>query len=196
MNEAQRETIEFYSCNCIAVYFNDCLKLVIDPQGATYSRYVYIADNCTIYEAAPKLEEQRKASEEKEPFYFPSPIEEQINNINIGDDITIWQCDGWLLNKVLDGFGTVSAIRPGSYAQYDGFYIDLLQGRKQKSCFIRDNHTCLIYKGINYQLPEKVFKKRINDRMSELYNYDVVIPNIYKHFKTQGIEPILDTWQR
>lgn len=196
MNEAQRETIELYSCNCIAIYFNDCLKFVIDPQGATYARYVYLADNCTIYKAAPKLEEQRKASEEKEPFYFPAPIEEQINNISVGDDITVWQCDGWILNKVLDGFGTVTAINPGSYAQYEGIYIDLQQGRKQKRVFIRNNHECLIYKGLNVLLPDEVTRRKISDTMSELYNYDVLMPNIYNYFKAQGIEPILDTWQR
>ena len=195
LNEEQRNTIELYSNNCVAIYLNDSLKLVIDPQGYNYARYVYLVDNCTILEAKKELEKQRTESEEKDPFYMPAPVEEQIKNINIGDQITVWQCDGWLLNKVLDGVGMVADIRAGSYAQYKGFYIDLIAGNKQKSVFLRDSHTCLIYEGLDCLLPEEVTKERINDHMSRLYNYDELIPNIYRYFKSKGIEPILNTWQ-
>ena len=196
LNKEQRESIKRYSTNCVAIYLNDILKLVIDPQGYNYARYVYLVDNCTILEAKKELEKQRTESEAKDPFYMPAPVEEQIKNINIGDQITVWQCDGWLLNKVLDGVGMVEDIRAGSYAQYKGFYIDLIAGNKQKSVFIRDSHTCLIYEGLDCLLPEEVTKERINDHMSRLYNYDELIPNIYRYFKSKGIEPILDTWQR
>ncbi len=196
MTAEQRESIDLYYTNCIGVYFDGSLKLVIDPQGFSYARYVYIADGCTLCGAPSKLEEMRTASEEKNDFYFPAPIEEQINNIAVGDDITVWQCDGWILNKVLDGFGTVTAIESGTYAQYSGVYITLQQGRKEKRVFIRDNHECLIYKGVNVLLPDEVKGRKISDTMTELYNYDVLLPNIYNYFKAQGIEPILDTWQR
>lgn len=196
LNNEQRETIDFYLCNCIAVYLDNELKYIIDPQGYSYSRYVYLADNCTLINAPEKLDQMRKESEDKAPFYFPAPIDEQINNISVGDNITVWQCDGWLLNKVLDGFGTVLAIESGTYAQYSGIYITLKQGRKEKRVFIRDNHDCLIYKGVNVLLPDEVKGRKISDTMTELYNYDVLLPNIYNYFKGQGIEPTLDTWQR
>lgn len=196
LNEDQRESVFFYSSDCVGIYHNDRLVLVVDPQGYNYARYTYLADNCTIEEAPAKLAHLRGESEELPRFYFPAPVTEQINNISVGDNITVWQCDGWILNKVLDGFGTVTAITPGDYAQYKGVYIDLQQGRKQKRVFIRDNHDCLIYKGINVLLPEEVTSRRINDRMRELYNYDVLIPNIYNYFKTQGLDPVVDTWQR
>lgn len=195
LNEEQRATIELYSSNCVAIYLDDSLKLVIDPQGYNYARYVYLVDNCTILEAKKELEKQRTESESKDPFYMPAPIEEQIKNINIGDQITVWQCDGWILNKVLDGVGMVADIRAGSYAQYKGFYIDLIAGNKQKSVFIRDSHTCLIYEGLDCLLPEEVTRERINDHMSRLYNYDELIPNIYRYFKSKGVEPLLNTWQ-
>ena len=196
LTNEQRESIDFYLCNCIAVYLDNELKYIIDPQGYSYSRYVYLTDNCTLINATEKLDQMRKESEDKAPFYFPAPIDEQINNISVGDDITVWQCDGWLLNKVLDGFGTVLNIESGTYAQYSGIYITLKQGRKENRVFIRDNHDCLIYKGVNVLLPDEVKGRKISDTMTELYNYDVLLPNIYNYFKGQGIEPILDTWQR
>lgn len=196
LNEDQRESVFFYSSDCVGIYHNDRLVLVVDPQGYNYARYTYLTDNCTIEEAPAKLAQLRGESEELPRFYFPAPVTEQINNISVGDNITVWQCDGWILNKVLDGFGTVTAITPGDYAQYKGVYIDLQQGRKQKRVFIRDNHDCLIYKGLNVLLPEEVTSRRISDTMSELYNYDVLIPNIYNYFKTQGLDPVVDTWQR
>ena len=196
MTAEQRESIDLYYTNCIGIYFDGSLKLVIDPQGFSYARYVYLADGCTLCGAPSKLEEMRKTSEEKPAFYFPAPVEDQINNIAIGDDITVWQCDGWILNKILDGFGTVTAIESGTYAQYKGIYITLQQDRKEKRVFIRDNHDCLIYKGVNVLLPDEVMGRKISDALTVLYNYDVLLPNIYNYFKSQGIEPILDTWQR
>lgn len=196
LTKEQRESIDFYLNDCIAVYYDGSLQYVIDPQGYGYSRYVYLVDNCTLSPAPEKLEQMRKESENKAPFYFPAPVEDQINNIAVGDDITVWQCDGWLLNKVLDGFGTVTAIESGTYAQYSGVYIELKQGRKQRRVFIRDHKDCLIYKGLNVVLPEELTRRRINDHMSELYNYDVLLPNIYNYFKAQGVDPVIDTWQR
>lgn len=196
LNEEQRKSIDVYMCDCIAVYLVNELKYIINPEGYSYSRYVYLTDNCTLIHATEKLDQMRKDSESKTPFYFPAPVEEQVKNISVGDDITVWQCDGWILNKVLDGFGTVLAIESGTYAQYKGVYITLQQGRKEKRVFIRDNHECLIYKGVNVLLPDEVKGRKISDTMTELYNYDVLLPNIYNYFKVQGIEPILDTWQR
>lgn len=196
LNESQRESIKFFSFNCIAIYLDNDLKYIIDPQGFSYSRYVYIADGCEILNAPAKLEELREESAALDPFYFPAPVEEQINNISVGDNIVVWQCDGWLLFKVLDGFGTVKAITPGTWAQYNGIFIDLQQGRKEKRVFIRNNHACLIYKGLDVLLPEEVTRRRISDTMSELYNYDVLLPNIYNYFKGLGKTPAVDTWQR
>lgn len=45
MNEMERKTVEWYSHNCVSVYCDDELKLVIDPQGYSYARYTFIIDN-------------------------------------------------------------------------------------------------------------------------------------------------------
>lgn len=196
LTQAQRETVEMYLSNCVAIMHNDKLVLVVDPQGYNYARYTYITDNCTIEAAPAKLEAMRKESEQKPAFYIPAPIAEQVQNIKEGDTITIYQCDGWILNKVLDGFGTVSKVYQGTWAQYSGYYITLVNGKKQKTCFIRNNHDCLIYPGIAPQLPEDVTERRLNDHMSELFNYDVLLPNIYKYYLDKGVKPLLDTCYR
>lgn len=45
MSEEERKTVEWYNVNCVAVYCDDELKLVIDPQGCRYARYTYLVDD-------------------------------------------------------------------------------------------------------------------------------------------------------
>lgn len=42
MDEAERKTVEFYACECVAVYCDNKLMLVCNPEGYDYSRYVLI----------------------------------------------------------------------------------------------------------------------------------------------------------
>lgn len=44
MSKEERETVEWYNYDCIAIYCDNELKFIIDPQGYDYARYVYIAD--------------------------------------------------------------------------------------------------------------------------------------------------------
>lgn len=43
----EKESVEFYSVNCVAVYCDNKLKMVIDAQGYGYARYVYLIDDST-----------------------------------------------------------------------------------------------------------------------------------------------------
>lgn len=197
LNKEQRESIDFYSCNCVAVYFGSALQFVINPEGYSYARYVYLpTEETKTTAAAGVLENMRKASENKTAFYIPAPVEEQAENITAGDEITIYQCDGWILNNVYAGSGRVVECKAGNYAQYSGVYIDLVSGRKQKKVFIRNDNKCLIYKGIKPALPESITRRRVSANMYELLNYNELIPNIYKYYQEQGEEPVIDTWQR
>lgn len=45
MSEAERKTVEWYNHNCVSVYCEDELKLVVDPQGYSYARYTFIVDS-------------------------------------------------------------------------------------------------------------------------------------------------------
>lgn len=45
MDEEERKTVEFYASDCVAVYCENELKLVCNPEGFEYSRYVLIPSN-------------------------------------------------------------------------------------------------------------------------------------------------------
>ena len=44
MDKEERATVEWYCTNCVAVYCDDVLKLVINPEGFSYARYTYLVD--------------------------------------------------------------------------------------------------------------------------------------------------------
>ena len=193
----QRETVKFYNCHCVGVYLNNELQFVVDPQGYNYSRYVYLlTDESEQRNAAEVLKDQENDSKAKEPFYFPESVEVQAAQLHEGQQITVYQCDGWILNSITAGSGTVTGFYMGDYAQYHGLYVELLNGRKTRTVFIRDGHDCLIYEGIKDKLPAEVTSRNISDTMTELYNYDVLIPNTYNYYKTLGEYPIIDTCRR
>ena len=194
LNEEQRETVKLYMNNCVAVYLMDTLKLVIDPEGYSYARYAYKpTEESKTTRATEETERQKKESENKTPFYFPEPVEVQANNINVGDDITIYQCDGWNLVSIYGGAGTVTEVKPGSYAQYNGVWLSLLKDRKIYKAFIRNNKKCLIYKGIRPRLPETLTHRHITDTMSELLNADELLTAVLSYYPDK---PIIDTIQR
>ena len=44
MSKEERETVEWYNNKCVAIYCDNVLKLVINPEGYNYARYVYFVD--------------------------------------------------------------------------------------------------------------------------------------------------------
>lgn len=42
MSEEEKETVEFYACDCVAIYCEDKLMLVCNPEGYDYARYILI----------------------------------------------------------------------------------------------------------------------------------------------------------
>ena len=44
ITEEERETVEWYNIDCVAIYCDGELKLIVDPQGYNYARYVYVYD--------------------------------------------------------------------------------------------------------------------------------------------------------
>ena len=197
LNTAQRESLKIFMRDCIAVKYLDEIRLVINPEGHSYARYVYLlSEESEIKSAADVLGEYRKESEGLPPFYFPEDVVEQSKALEKGMKITVYQCDGWILNSIYGGSGRVIDFYPGTWAQYDGLYIELEDGKKTKKVFIRNNHECLVYEGIMPLLPDEVTRIQISDKMFEIFNYDQLFPNTYNYYKSQGIEPIIDTWQR
>lgn len=44
MSKEERETVEWYNIECVAIYCDNVLKLIINPEGYDYARYVYFVD--------------------------------------------------------------------------------------------------------------------------------------------------------
>ena len=197
LTEDQRESVKFYNCHCVGVIYNGKIELVIDPQGYNYARYVYtLTEDSDQKPAADILKEQEQDSALKDAFYFPAPVEEQAAQLHEGQEITIYQCDGWILNSINAGSGIVTGFYAGEYAQYKGLWITLLNGRKERRVFIHNGRKCLIYEGIKPALPEEVTRRKVSANMYEMFNADVLLPNTYNYYKSQGITPIIDTCAR
>ena len=197
LTKEQRDTIKLYNNECVAVYLDNILKLVINPEGYATARYVYIPTEATeIKDAAEELKRQEEESKSKPAFYIPAPIEEQAEALKIGDAVTIYKCDGWILCNIYAGAGVIVNKYAGNYAQYKGVWLELLNNKKVYKVFIRDNNETLIYKGIFDKLPEEVTSREICPNMRELLNYNELLPATYKYYKAQGIAPILDTCPR
>lgn len=193
MNTEQRESVKWFICNAVAIYCNNELMLVCDPQGHNYSRYTFKPTEESETTSATETAEKQKAESETKPaFYFPEPIKEQVKKINIGDKITVYKCDGWNLQNIYAGFGTVADISPATWAQYSGEKITFTSG---KSVFIRDNNSALIYKGIKPLLPETITRKQLNDNCFEMFNTEQLFENAYMYYLNQGEKPVVNTIQ-
>ena len=194
LNEDQRRTVKFYLCDCIGIYLGDELRLVVDPEGYSYARYVFkpTAETKAIL-AETELERQRAASENKKPFYFPADVIQQAENIKLGQLVTVYQSDGWNLCSVYGGAGLVEDVSAGSYAQYNGVFITLKNGKKSQRVFIRNGKKTLIYNGIKPALPDELTKRKINDTMSELLQSDEIFEGLLSYYQEA---PLVDTIQR
>ena len=193
----QRESITFYLNDSIAVYYDNELQIVIDPEGYSYSRYVYIpTENTTTAPAEAEKENLKRESEDKAPFYIPEPLEIQAKNLQEGQEITLYYCDGWLLNTSVC-CGILSGFYIGPYAQYkDCLHLEIINGRKTYKISLKPHSSALIYEGIHTKLPAEVTGEKISENMTRLYNHDEMLPHLYKYLEQQGQKPIIDNWQR
>lgn len=99
MDEEERKTVEFYSCDCIAVYYNNQLQFVIDAQGYSYSRYVGLCDNVTIQKKYNS--KQVLTLEQVEEYKQQAETLEDISTEVIADNniIGTWQNESWKTYK-------------------------------------------------------------------------------------------------
>lgn len=50
MNEKERETVEWYHNDCVAIFCGGSMKLIVDPQGYGYARYVFfVTEKSSLY---------------------------------------------------------------------------------------------------------------------------------------------------
>lgn len=68
MTPEERDSVEWYSVNCVAVYVGDALRLVIDPQGFGYARYTKLP--------GAEFRTSEQPSREPEAFEASAPLAE------------------------------------------------------------------------------------------------------------------------
>ena len=78
MSEEERKTVEWYNVNCVAVYCDDELKLVIDPQGCSYARYTYLVDD----ESSIVEEYRGKSGISEEEYQYNLEAAETIEDVS------------------------------------------------------------------------------------------------------------------
>lgn len=99
MDDGERKTVEFYSCDCIAVYYNNQLQFVIDAQGCSYARYVGLCENVTIQKGYNS--KQTLTPEQVEEYRAQAEAIEDISTEVITENniIDTWQNENWNIYK-------------------------------------------------------------------------------------------------
>lgn len=166
LNSEQRGKVEFYSVKCVAVYLGDVLQFVINPEGYSYARYVYLTTENTR-EATPEESAEKTRTEEAAevpPFYFPAPVEDQAAEIAArigeGQTITAYQPDEWISNIVHMTTGELESVEPGTWAQYKGVYMTIRTNKKSKRLFFTDSKLAVVAAGLPTITPEEIAWKR------------------------------------
>ena len=203
LNSDQRAQVKFFSVNCVAVYLGDVLRMVINPEGYHYARYVYIPCENTV-EYSPVCSRHKTEDEEaeqKEPFYIPAPVEEQAERLSVGDTVTVYQSDGWILNVLKQASGTLTGIKSGSYAQHSGVYLSVQNGRKSASVFCSNtSEQVVVFPCLPLALPEWCTYEKVTPTeygSMKLYRDGKdQLKQIIAFYAMNGIQPIFDTVQR
>ena len=200
LNTEQLESIKWYIANGVAVYLNNVLMLVIDPQGYNYARYTYIVTDYTKRPLA-EVENEEKAKSNGEAFHFPAPIAEQAQNIEVGKEYTLIYSDPWTMCATMHHV-TITRATVTDYAQHkNSLYIEYIERGKRKAqgCYIYNGGSVLIYRGFLESVPEELTRRHISGNMYEVLNADASVreflKNVYRHFKNLNHSPIVNTLQ-
>lgn len=199
LNPEQRESIKWVLWDCVAVYVNNVLMLVIDPEGYSYARYTYIIQD---YTKTPlhKVEEEEKQTE-REAFYMPEPIAVQAENIHEGEQYTLIYNDPWTMCATMHHI-TINKATITDYAQYrNSLYIEYIEKGKRKAQgqYFHDGSGLLLYPGHLAAVPESLSRRHINGNMYEVLNAGASVrdflKNVYKYFEGLSISPLVNTLQ-
>lgn len=207
LNREQRESVEFYMNNCVAVYLGDALQFVIDPEGYDYARYVCIPSEASTVEAFTDYEAKQTEGESlRAPFYFPETIEKQIESANLkqGDPVTILYYSDFCV--VSDRRGTLESLSPCTYAQYsDAARLCMtIDGKRKATEFFIKSGNAVIYRGTLPPIPQRL-KCDIVRRENGVVSYFVrnvgstareYMRDVIDFYAENGFTPVIDTIQR
>ena len=201
LNTYQREQVKFYAVDCIAVYLDNVLQFVINPEGYSYARYCYIPTEGTR-EETPAASADLIAKEEAatvEPFYFPAPVTEQAAALPVGEVVTVYKTDGWILQNVCTT-GVLLSVERGNYAQYSGVFLNIQRGKKSARIFCHDSEKTVVFAGLPLDLPDSVKYQEITARpgsvMYHCRDYGDEMRHIIAYYAEKGRKPLFDTVQR
>lgn len=202
LNAEQRDKIAVYSCDCVAVYLGGALQFVINPEGYNYARYTYIPTSETV-EATPEESAEKTRAEESasiEPFYFPAPVVKQAEALPLGEVVTIYQTDEWMMQNVATS-GVLLSATPGSYAQYSGVYLTIQHGKKAGCIFCHDGKETVVFSGFPLALPDRVKYSSVSAQSSGAVvcacrDHGDELRQIIAYYAECGRFPVFDTVQR
>lgn len=200
LNRAQRDNVKWILWDCVAVFLNNELKLIIDPEGYSYSRYANIVSGeyakTMLHEA-----EQIEGQTEREAFYIPAPIAEQAQCVEALKDYTLIYIDDWTMHATMH-YITISQKAITRYAQYENsLYLEYIEKGKRKAqtqYFHNGNHI-LLYSGFLPAVPLEITQKRISNNMYQIRNAGMSANNfmidVFWYYKEKGYTPEINTLQ-
>lgn len=204
LNEAQRDSVAWLINDSVAVFCCDQLRLVIDPEGYNYSRYVYLVpDGENELESLKEYERRENFNHSDEEFYFPAPMSEQAQNVAPGEDITVLSVDPWSCIAKLDR-GTVEEVAPCKYAQHsDALRLVYKHGRKHNEKIIYNGGSAeaVVFPGFLPDIPiDLLYTPTGSGDLSEVnfagQHVRQFIIECINYYKSLGHIPVIDNIQR
>lgn len=95
MTREERETVEWYSCNCVMV-MTEGEMIIVDPQGYDYARYVFLMDE----ESKIKREVEKNTGISEEEAQKYSELADDLEDVSAqiiqdNDLIGTWECENF-----------------------------------------------------------------------------------------------------
>lgn len=176
LTKEQRKQVHTFSVDCVGVYIYDVLRLVIDPQGYKYARYVMLPTQATTTaNAAEYREGWREISRKASPFHIPAPLSEQLKNANLqpGETFSALYMDGFIMS-VIPICGRIVSAMPCEYAQYkDAARIVYIPNGKQKprEIVLHAGQDAAIWRGALPEVPDNIKYTPAGSPNMRLVNY-------------------------
>lgn len=200
LNETQRDNVKWLLWDCIAVFLNNELKLIIDPEGYSYCRYVNIITGECKKELLTDVE-SAETETQRDAFHMPESIQKQAENIENNNIYTLIYNDPWTMCATMHHI-TINSVTKTNYAQYkDAILLNYTEKgkRKAESQYFYNTKSMLLFVGWLEPVPEEMTRKHINGNMYQVLNAgatsgDFMI-NCAKYYESNGHKAIINTLQ-
>lgn len=200
LNASQRDGVKWLLWDCVAVYLNNNLMLIIDPEGYNYCRYTNIVKGQYKKELL-KDAERAENEEQRDAFHMPESIQAQADDIESGNIYTLIYNDPWTLCATMHHI-TINSITKTTYAQYkDAILLNYTEKGKRKAIeqYFYNSKSMLLFAGWLEALPEELTKKHISGNMYQVLNAGCASNDFMitcaKYYESNGHNAIINTLQ-